>query len=246
MVSTEKASSATSKKPNKERTGKSKVVHITSKLNNFVQAARRSVLSRPGTGRRTIDFLNQIPLSYNVTPDIASGKCYILPITSGCTLNFLIFITVDIVLPGVQENVKFELKNVVMDTSRFEQYPGFASASQYANGRTYSIIPGLDTVYKDTPTMFFDEKRVCTTVYIPGNIIMSSPPHSKLMQNVNKILYSIFCESKIPMTDASKMSSGPLDVKQYLMHHRTEGMQTTQIYYIIMVNLVDNLHSSFQ
>ena len=109
-----------------------------------------------------------------------------------------------------------------MDTLRFEQYPGFANALQCANRRPYSVIPGLDTIYKNKPVMMFDEKRICTTVYLPGKEVMKSK-HRSLIEDINTILYTIYCEGKVQMTNAAKMSSGPLDINLFYTTHQAKS-----------------------
>lgn len=128
---------------------------------------------------------------------------------------------VEVELDGFN-TVKFTLQNMVLDTTRFEQYPGFSSASQCANGKLYSVIPGLDTIYKDSPVMLFDDKRICTTVYLPGEHVMNST-HEGLINDINTILYNIFCEGKLAMTNAAKMSSGPLDIPLFCSTHAAES-----------------------
>jgi hypothetical protein len=142
---------------------------------------------------------------------------------------------VDVQLPGFENPITFDLKNMVLDTTRFEQQPGFNNASDYANGKPYSIIPNLDVVYKDRPTMFFDEKRVCTTVYIPGQTVLMNSDTSVLFSEINEILYLIFCDGKIQMTEAAKMSSGPLDMKQYRLVHQQESKYICYVYTFLQI-----------
>lgn len=169
-----------------------------------------------------IPFVQQIPIAYNVhvESDTKTGKVHITTLIIHCDYNPHVHL-VEVDVFGFPK-VKFELMNMVMDTTRFEQYPGYSNASQCANGKTYSVIPGLDTVHKDRPVMLFNEKRICTTVYLPGDEVMKSE-HKSLLNEINGILYNIYCEGKIPMTNAAKMSSGPVDIKLYYASHKSES-----------------------
>lgn len=143
------------------------------------------------------------------------------------------FSLVDVEVDGFP-TVRFQLQNMVMDTSRFEQYPGFNTASDSANGKPYCVIPGLDIVHRDRPVMLFNEKRICTTVYLPAEEVMNSC-HSTLLQEINGILYGIYCDGKLQMTNAAKMSSGPIDIKLYYASNKSDSKR----YLLCLVNVAN-------
>lgn len=135
--------------------------------------------------------------------------------------NNKILNVVDIEVPGFETPIKFLVRNAVVNPARYESSPLYKTASELANGAVYTPIRNYNTVING-PCMVFDQNRACTTLYIPGTEIKEAVQEA-LFGDINQDLYSIFCEGKMPMTDASKMSSGPADVKQFMALNRAES-----------------------
>jgi hypothetical protein len=104
---------------------------------------------------------------------------------------------------------------IVEDAHRFNTQPGFDNASSVANGCSFSTVPGVDCRYTDGSHSFEEPNGAIGLVVLDADVVLKSAKNSAFFDSLLRIARQLFTNPNVQPTNASKMSSGHVNIKMW-------------------------------
>ncbi len=118
----------------------------------------------------------------------------------------------------------FQIHNVVEDSHRFNTQPGLDSASAVVNGSNFSSVGGVDTYYAAGSHAFREPSGAMSTAVFDADVVLSVPSNKKFFDNLRDQALVLFRDPSVQATNASKMSSGQVNIKMWKHSNRLTSM----------------------
>ncbi len=129
-----------------------------------------------------------------------------------------------VVCNACDSDFQFKIHNVLEDSHRFNVQPGLDSASALVNGSNFCSVNGVDTYFSTGSHAFQEPNGAMSTTVFDAGVVLSVPDNKKFFDSLRDQALVLFRDPAVQATNASKMSSGQVNIKMWKHSNKLTSM----------------------